>query len=1289
MGNLKLDKNLFDANASAGASWASISGGARFDLAAGAQFKRGIDLDLGLQGIAQIDANFSKFVSADLSGEASAQASIRGQIQLPLNLFGELGAAVRLQAIAELAAGVRLGLSLNIGEFLDLAGQDPNLNGLPMKLLRVVLEQAEITASFYAKAALSAQAYANFVIVASVIGDAQRKIDPGFTISAGAGAGLKAGAGYQVLVNAGVKSFASLIAKTADVAVNETVASIQSLLPQKDAALGSVLEAARVPLKLGIRLAFEVGDQLTQRVGDHTSQGQDAVGARVVQVCLEELQKATLEGLLESGCRQLRALGDALQSTQNLWDATQAERFALADKLDAVPEDMLSADAIPMWVDVAKAGAALATKVPGQPGIVKASAILWASAQLFQMLDQRVTRAKAEVSLLGKPALSAVDAFAGAMPEQPPSVGIGPEIRAILQASGAPVPSALNYEHLVLYLIDSTVFALFQTHNAPFISLLNSMVGPAAPDLTSLYKLILKSGGAFAVPGSNAVDPTRALQAISGGIQSFVQAKLDSALRAQLDPYLVANPDLRMIVDEVLLPSLDFTIAVVFKEIAQWAGSGVDQETLTEALSAILLRVLGRGFVALGDILVAEAQKKVRDLLLAAAAAAGNADGILKGFANTPISLAAEEVLELVQDALECGADVFGPLPEEQRTRIRGLLYSALDPLAGSTPSQLLQRLSDPALIPNVEVLEALASELGGLAASRFMQFVEALFEKVVAREIAKFQEALAAAVAIATEWIDDLVKAVQAIEARLTEIVGEIEDALAEAAQRLEEIRSAVHGLLDGFSNQGSRQNFISSLVSSISSLALAGLEENWIYRNVVPGNVQSGVRSTVRGIVRSAVQNQVVDGILTALGTLSDDLDHLVDNIRALDRNHPLGPQIRNLILNAAVAAVDDVFGTVRIPIHFDVGWNVFGIHYKQTIDLGEIKVDSGVATQELRAVLAGLSIFDPAVNALAGSLAAFFAAEDTASSRTAEKAGIETQHAAAQAHLGNMRGGTAAITIVRPVELASLEGDVTVQIQIDGINPSILDHDDATPERFFIILNGQRVDPKSLTLDVADHPNPAVVRPISRPVSKAPVAARQIANRAAVGLPALSSQKGKSTRGIRLGSPLVPRTGATVHVALPRPAATASTTPAPSFTLTGKVPLSLVRSGLNSLMVQAIRSKNNTVQASAGFLHSGAVPAAPIAKPAADRSDVFPLLPKAKPAAGKNLLYPLDKQRKALAQQLSAAIPPKPVAHLHALAATSPKIGTKLNIVVPPPLVKPGTIQLKARAIGGPRG
>ena len=111
VGNLKLDQSVFEASADAAEEWGAIRGGASLKFDGNVSARRGIDIDLGLMAIVNLDASFSQYLAADLSGQAQAQASIRGQIQLPINLFDEIGVAVRLQAIAEVAAGVRLGLA--------------------------------------------------------------------------------------------------------------------------------------------------------------------------------------------------------------------------------------------------------------------------------------------------------------------------------------------------------------------------------------------------------------------------------------------------------------------------------------------------------------------------------------------------------------------------------------------------------------------------------------------------------------------------------------------------------------------------------------------------------------------------------------------------------------------------------------------------------------------------------------------------------------------------------------------------------------------------------------------------------------------------------------------------------------------------------------------------------------------------------------------------------------------------------------------------------------------------
>src|SRR5262249_30910616 len=244
MSNLDLRKNIFDASASAATDWASISGAGSLDFRSNIEPRRGINLDLGLMPIANLDAGISQFVAGDLSGQAQAQASIQAQIQLPNNLFDEIGVAVRLQAVAELAAGIRLGLGLNIGDFLDLAGLDSNIQGVHARLLTIFLEEVQLKAGFYAKAALTPHADADFVITGSAVGRPQEGIAPGFTIAAGAGAGLKAGAGFQVSASVGVQNFSRLVGRTVDVLVDETLKTLVDATPTNNAALRETLWAA-------------------------------------------------------------------------------------------------------------------------------------------------------------------------------------------------------------------------------------------------------------------------------------------------------------------------------------------------------------------------------------------------------------------------------------------------------------------------------------------------------------------------------------------------------------------------------------------------------------------------------------------------------------------------------------------------------------------------------------------------------------------------------------------------------------------------------------------------------------------------------------------------------------------------------------------------------------------------------------------------------------------------------------------------------------------------------------
>jgi hypothetical protein len=1235
MPGLDLSRNIFDAGASAATDWGAVSAGANFAFTGDIQLHRGIDIDLGLAAFAQLDASFHRFLAANLTGNATAQATLEGQVQMPLNLFDEIGIAVRLQAVAELAAGARLALGLEIGDFLDLVDQDPQMRGMPAQLLRVLLEQVDISAGVYAKAAFSAEAYANVVITGTALNDPQRGLKPGFNISAGAGAGLSAGAGFEVLASIGIKSFPNLVARTADVLIDEVIGRIARSLPASEKNVGDVLQAARIPLKLAIRLTYELGAQLAKGV-THDQSGQDSIANRVVQVCLEELQRATLEGMLRAGMNEVQSLIDALSRSANVWSACRAERLALAARLDAAPDELFTIDAMSFWAEVAKAAAALGAKAANSiPGVVSSCAVLWCAAQLAEVVGSRATQAEGHVSVIGKPPLTFVPAFSGDMPDSPPGP-IDQEIRNSLRAAGAPVSGAIRYQDVVLYLAQAAAVDLVSKHNQPLVSFLKSLLGPVAPDMVALVGLILKNGGSFALPGQN-IDPAKALQVLATGIDQFVQQQLTAELRTSLDPYLRNQPDLRVMLDEVMMPSLNFALDVVFGEVAAWATSNIDSKSMTEALSAILLQLLGRSLVVTSDILLAHAQQNMSDLLNRAAQQAGQPGGLAAVFHNKPqVELPAEQIVELIEDALQAAAQVFGPVPDERRARIRNLLYAALDPLGGAPAQSLLQRLDDPAMVPNLPVLQSLAVELGTLASERFAAFVQSFISRIVTREVQQFQAALAAAIQTAGAWIAQLGQAVAAMERRLEELVAEIQQALAAAAQRIADITASLHHMLDGFGTSQGRQVFASHLVESVTSVALGLLDANWVYQNVVPGFLKAQVRSTLRSIVRTAVSNQIVDQVLSALGGLTQQIDDLVDDIRALDRGHALAPQIRNLILSRLTALVGARFGTVRIPIKFDVKWDVGILKGSATIDLGAVAINANVIQSDIRTAVSALQVFDPVVNALAASLQAFFAAEDQAADHATEKAGVEEEHEKALQHLGSVRSGPKSIEIERPVSMASLEGQVTVILRLNNFDKSILARDAETPPLLFILLNGAPVDVNSFVATETQ---------------------------ASAGLPRLGPFLSSTVPGsqLRISTPPL------AAVRLPQPL-----TPAPpqQLVLTGVLPVASVRKGLNTILVEAVAGANAAVQASCGFVHSGAAPqdAAPAPPPGLSRRDGKAAGLKKAPLPKADGLNLSPSQRAAATSQVKEGLARVPTHPFSRLAAVSPATASKLGIAAP---------------------
>ncbi len=126
-----------------------------------------------------------------------------------------------------------------------------------------------------------------------------------------------------------------------------------------------------------------------------------------------------------------------------------------------------------------------------------------------------------------------------------------------------------------------------------------------------------RSCAASAAPSLPADDPTprrhwrpsRPLSALSW------RRRIHEELAPVLRENLLSRPDAKTYFDEVFLPTTDFTLDTVFGAALDWSRRGADRERLKEALSGILMKLVGRSLVATADIMITGAQRQMPGIL--------------------------------------------------------------------------------------------------------------------------------------------------------------------------------------------------------------------------------------------------------------------------------------------------------------------------------------------------------------------------------------------------------------------------------------------------------------------------------------------------------------------------------------------------------------------------------------------------------------------------------------------------------------------------------------------------
>ena len=1065
-----IDANLNILSASANyraGDWASVGAQGSLDIQMGVAIRRGFDLNINAEALIKLDASVQKFLAIDAQAFATASAGVRAQLQTPIDLFSEAGAALRLQAQAQAAAGVQLGIGLSIGDFLEVVDSDPRLRGAPARLVRVLLEEASVGGGVLAKAAVAAMAYVNVSATGRLIPSGT--VRPGFTVAVEKGAGLGAGAGIKGYVNFGLTDPRNLVRRSVDVAVGSTLDDLLALCT--DARLARLLEELRTPLKIALRTTFEIGLELASNGGAFSAGAGPALSLRAVQVTLEESQRAILERAVRWAADELRQAIGQLTIGTSAWNATLTDRTALVAHLRAIPAEPFEATAAnrAYWARVLDLASRIFVALgglrnPTDPG-AGPLATLYAASQLLFIAVERVSSGSARASVIGVQPAVAAEAFTGTVTA--PADVLRRHINVTI---GKPATTAISQQSLVTYLVEGRVLAAVAKSFPELEAIAVIVTGETPGALGAGLSTILSNIGAFTPAPGGGVDAQASLAAIVRGLRSYIETRIQGELLPLFEKsFDDAPPELRTYLDEVLLDSLGFVTDEVFGALLNWAnGSSSAQVALREACSATLMQLFGRSLVVTADAVLARLMSGMsgayRDLAGHVGDPGGLAD-ILAGLPHPP-TLGRADIAELLSETFLVLADASSPLEADRRARMRDLMYRMMDFRAASPDAKLAEQLMTDLGALNIQAGGGLALEFGALFADRLVAFVRAWLVHVGARILEEFVEIVDAIVATVQEWIEDLEALAQDLARRVEELLADITRLALAMEESFDEALESAASMVSALGATGAARtrlrNGLRGAVLHKASSVLSGLPGY----DLVPGWATSQVDDAMEAAVDALLPDELLNPVLDALrGPALEAADFLRD-VRDIEPGDDLTSAVLDLFLDRIEDAIADAFGgsNPRIPIAIRfkaraTQQTIFGpvsLSFDVDFNLGSVRIPLGDVLDAVRGAARSIDAVVNAAEAVANKLASAIAAERELAATQTEYAVVEATKAETDMALAETRPAAIDAIIVSPGASSIVEGSLLLDIHLPGVPRSYLGLKPEEAERVHIWLN-----------------------------------------------------------------------------------------------------------------------------------------------------------------------------------------------------------------------------------------
>jgi hypothetical protein len=724
-----------------------------------------------------------------------------------------------------------------------------------------------------------------------------------------------------------------------------------------------------------------------------------------------------------------------------------------------------NADNAAYWSDLIAKGTDLAARLPAGGGteIVRGLAMVFAASSLLTAaIRSRVNVAQSYAFAIGAgQARSPQPRFDQPLNPQPARL-LREHINGVL---GRGAGQSVDYVDLVAYLSKDAIVVTLRSAVPVVDEFLVIFQDPKiAGNLADVLRALLNNREAFVIGAAGTSDPQETLRVLLGALDAFISIKIDAellpALRAR-----IADDNVRLYFEEVLLGTLLYTKDVAFRTVLDWDKRPVDRAAFTEALSGVMTMLLGRSLVLVADGFLAALQA---DMARACNHAAKQLDGPKDPFKAIGIPASAE-LKALIADVLRVGGEVFGPLPDGTRRALRATMYDVFEALPPGAAAQadFAANLADQFFIPNQDRLQDLADQLIAISRQRFQLFVERVLEAGAAFVLDMIEDFIADAVRTITAWMNELGKAIDRLFEAVEDLNRAIADLTAAAQRAFEDAGRALEALLEQFADRRLRTRLRQKIAEKAVRDANGLLVDLPLYGGL-PREAKRFVKDRLKDVVEGLIEGPVLDPLFDALGTAAGEIDGILDDVAELNPNRPLAPQLMDLVIDRLEDRIRDVFGGAK-P-HINVGFTVTVFGLSRRFNIGRVDLPFGMLFSALRDALGALTFYQAQLDAAAAALAdAFRKAVD-----------LDTkEHQRAQAksdldRLDRIRNEFTAlpktITIIDPVQSLAYDDDVDVRIHFSGVASSYFGLQADEQQRVLVFLNGDLVPPSAFIVEQA---------------------------------------------------------------------------------------------------------------------------------------------------------------------------------------------------------------------------